>query len=181
MRAVRFLTLALLLVLGFAGKASAQTYSNATGVFTDVGVGVVPAGTQQNPQDELPPGSLPPGLPRFGPDLYRGTLTVLRNGDGTYSVDYNGETADRAKLHVVALFASDWAGIKRGTFPVGTSIENNVIKGIDGANLLSANINGVGTVDGAFQRVIAKFTGDGSTFPPTLSQFKVLKAPGFLR
>lgn len=173
MRAVRFLSLALLLIAGLAGTASAQAYSNAPGVYTDVGVGVVPAA--------LPPGSLPSDLPALGPDLYRGTLTVVRNADGTYSVDYKGETADRAKLHVLATFDSDWAGIKRGSLVVGTSLESNVITGIDGANLLSANINGVGTVDGSFSRVIAKFSGDGSTYPPSLTQFKSLKAPGYLR
>ena len=173
MRAVRFLSLALLLVAGFAGTASAQAYSNTPGVYTDVGVGVVPAA--------LPPGSLPAGLPSLGPDLYRGTLTIVRNGDGTYSVSYHGDTADRARLNVSATFDSDWAGIKLGTLVVGTSLESNVITGIDGANLLSANVNGVGTVDGQFQRVLAKFTGDGSTYPPSLSQFKVLKAPGYLR
>ena len=173
MRAVRFLSLALLLVCGLAGTASAQAYSNTPGVYTNVGVGIVPAA--------LPPGSLPSDLPDLGPDLYRGTLTIVRNADGTYSVDYNGETADRAKLHVTALFDSDWAGVKRGSLVVGTSLESDVITGIDGANLLSANINGVGTVDGSFQRVLAKFAGDGSTYPPTLTRFKVNPAPGFLR
>jgi hypothetical protein len=48
-------------------------------------------------------------------------------------------------------------------------------------HLLSANINGVGTVDGAFQRVIAKFSGDGFTYPPTLTKFIVNPAPGYLR
>ena len=173
MRAVRFLSLALLLVAGFAGTASAQAYSNTPGVYTDVGVGVVPAA--------LPPGSLPSDLPELGPDLYRGTLTIIRNSDGTYNAQYHGETADRAKLNVNATFASDWAGVKLASLVVGTSLESNVLTGIDGANLLTANINGVGTVDGQFQRVIAKFTGDGSTYPPTLSQFRVNPAPGYLR
>jgi hypothetical protein len=173
MRAVRFLSLALLLVAGFAGTASAQAYNNTPGVYTDVGVGVVPAA--------LPPGSLPSDLPELGPDLYRGTLTIVRNGDGTYNASFHGETADRAKLNANATFASDWAGVKLGSLVVGTSLESNVLTGIDGANLLSANINGVGTVDGQFQRVIAKFSGDGSTYPPTLTQFRVVPAPGYLR
>lgn len=173
MRAVQFFSMAVLLSLGLAGTASAQAYSTTPGVYTDVAVGVVPAA--------LPPGSLPSDLPRLGPDLYRGTLTVVRNSDGTYAVDFKGETADRAKLMVSATFDSDWAGIKRGSLVVGTSLESNVITGIDGANLLSAHVNGVGTVDGSFKRVLAKFSGDGSTYPPTLGQFKVLPAPGFLR
>ena len=173
MRAVRFLSLALLLVAGFAGVASAQAYDNTPGVYTNVGVAVVPAA--------LPPGSLPSDLPALGPDLYRGTLTIVRNADGTYSVDFKGETQDRARLHASATFDSDWVGIKLGSLVVGTSLETNVITGIDAPNLLSATINGVGTVDGAFKRVIAKFSGNGSSFPPSLIQFKVNPAPGFLR
>jgi hypothetical protein len=173
MRAVRFLSLALLLVAGLSGVASAQAYDNTPGVYTNVGVGVVPAA--------LPPGSLPSDLPALGPDLYRGTLTIIRNADGTYFVDFKGETEDRARLHVTATFDRDWIGVKMGSLVVGTSLESDVIIGIEGSNLLSANINGVGTVDGAFKRVIAKFTGDGSTYPPTLTQFKVNPAPGYLR
>jgi len=173
MRAVRFLSLALLLVAGFAGVASAQAYDNTPGVYTNVGVGVVPAA--------LPPGSLPSDLPALGPDLYRGTLTIVRNGDGSYSVDFKGQTEDRARLHASATFDSDWIGVKRGSLVVGTSLESDVIIGIDAPNLLSANINGVGTVDNAFKRVIAKFSGDGSSFPPSLIQFKVNPAPGYLR
>ena len=175
MRAARSLFLTLVLVAGFAGVASAQ-YSNTPGTY-EVSIGVVPAA--------LPPGSLPSDLPNLGPDLYKGTLTIVRNADQTYAVNFQGQRyvgidETKAKLLVNATFASDWAGYKTGLIPVGTSVEN-VITGIDGANLLSANINGVGTVDNAFQRVIAKFSGDGSTYPPTLTQFKVQPAPGYTR
>jgi hypothetical protein len=125
---------------------------------------------------ELPPGSLPPEASNVGPDLYNGTLTISKSGSG-YSVSYKGErNTDGAKLNVSATFDSDWAGIKIGSLVVGSSLENNVIIGIDGANLLSANINGVGTVEGTIQRVIAKFGAGG-----VLTQFKVVKAPGNLR
>lgn len=167
MRAARFLSLAVFLVMGFAGTAMAQVYNNTPGVYTDVKVGVVPA--------QLPAGSLPGTVGSLGPDLYVGTLTISLSG-GIYTVSYQGERSDGAKLHVGATFNSSWAGIKLGSIVVGSSLETNVITGIDGANLLSANINGVGTVDGKNQRVIAKF-GPG----PTLDQFKVLKAPGKLR
>ena len=173
MRAVRFLGIALLLVAGLAGVASAHAYSNAPGVYTNVGVGIVPAA--------LPPGSLPGNLPTLGPDLYRGTLSFVRNSDNTYSVSFQGETENKAKLNVGALFASNWVGVKRGTLVVGSSLESDVLTGIDGAHLLSANINGVGTGDGAFKRIIAKFSGDGSSYPPSLVQFKVNPAPGYLR
>ncbi len=172
MRAVRSLILTLVLVAGLAGVASAQ-YSNTPGTYTNVGIGVVPAA--------LPPGSLPSDLPELGPNLYRGTLIISGGGGGNYIVSFDGETAERAKLKVSATFDSDWAGIKMGSLVVGTSLESDIITGIDGANLLSANVNGVGTVDGAFKRVIAKFLGDGSSYPPSLSQFKVNPAPGYLR
>ena len=172
MRAVRFLTLAMLMVVGVAGTAKAQVYSIPLGT-TSVNVGVVPAA--------LPPGSLPPEASNVGPDLYAGDLTIVRNTDGTYVVQFTGDriingVPDGAKLNVNATFDSDWAGVKIGSLIVGSSLEDNVVIGIDGANLISANINGVGTVDGKIQRVIAKF-GAGAV----LSQFKVLKAPGNLR
>ena len=150
MRAVRFLTLALLMVVGVAGTAKAQAYNNTPGTY-EVKVGVVPA--------VLPPGSLPPEASNVGPDLYAGTLVIARNADGTYAVSFKGERqrVDGAKLNVNATFNSDWAGIKIGSLVVGSSLEDNVVIGIDGANLISANINGVGTVDGKIQRVIAKF------------------------
>jgi len=165
MRAVRFLSLALLMVVGFAGVASAQ-YNNTPGTY-NVKVGVVPA--------LLPPGSLPGDLPALGPDLYVGTLVVTLSG-GVYDAQFKGERADGAKLNASATFNSSWAGFKLGSIVVGSSLESDCIVGIDGANLTSANVNGVGTVDGAIQRVIARFTAG-----PTLAQFKVLKAPGNLR
>jgi hypothetical protein len=58
---------------------------------------------------------------------------------------------------VTASFNSSWAGILIGPLVVGGSLELCVV-GIDGANLVSANINGVqASVDGANKRVIAKF------------------------
>jgi len=166
MRAVRFLTLAMLMVVGLAGTAKAQAYNNTPGTY-EVNVGVVPAA--------LPPGSLPPDIAEVGPDLYSGTLTIVKVTTG-YSVQYKGEREDGAKLMVTAEFNNNWAGVKIGNLLVGSSLEDNVIIGIDGANLVSANIIGVGTVEGKIQRVIAKF-GAGAV----LTQFKVLKAPGNLR
>ena len=171
MRAVRFLTLALLMAVGVAGTANAQVYNNTPGTY-EVSIGVVPAA--------LPPGSLPPEASNVGPDLYTGTLVITQTAGG-YSVQFKGDrivngVPDGAKLIVNAEFDSDWAGIKLGPLVVGSSLEDDVIIGIDGANLISANINGVGTVDGKIQRVIAKF-GAGAV----LSSFKVLKAPGNLR
>jgi hypothetical protein len=170
MRAVRFLTFAFLLVAGLVGTASAQAYNNTPGTY-DVKIGIVPAA--------LPAGSLPGTVGNLGPDLYEGTLIVVRNNDGSYSVQFQGERSDRAKLNVIATFSSDWLGWRESFIAVGSSMEE-VITGIDAIHLLTANINGVGTVDGSNHRVIAKFLGTGS-YPPDLTQFKVLKAPGFLR
>lgn len=169
MRAVRFLTFALLMVVGYAGISSAQAYNNTPGVYTGIKVGIVPA--------LLPPGSIPGGGPLLGPDLYTGTLTISRSGSG-YSVNYSGRRADRnnAKLDVDAVFTRDWIGFKLGLIVVGTSPEDGCITGIDGSHLVSASINGVGTVDRENHRVIAKFSAG-----PTLGMFKVLKAPGNLR
>lgn len=173
MRAVRFLTFAVLLVVGLAGTAMAQGYNNTPGVYNDVKVGVVPA--------MLPPGSLPADIGTIGPDIYIGTLTIT-GGPGGFTATYQGERfhgevtdTDGAKLNVSASFNGNWRGVLISPLLVGSSVEP-IITGIDGANLLSANINGVGTVDGANRRVIARF-GPG----PTLANFKVLKAPGFLR
>jgi hypothetical protein len=157
------------MVVGFAGTSMAQAYNNAPGVYNDVKVGIVPA--------LLPPGSLPGDLPLLGPDLYTGTLSISKSGGG-YSVSYEGTRADRknAKLSVSATFSNAWVGFKLGSLVVGSSLESGVITGIDGAHLVSASINGVGTVDGENHRVIAKFSAG-----PTLGMFKVLKAPGNLR
>jgi len=169
MRAVRYLTFALLMVIGFAGTSMAQGYNNTPGVYTDVHVAVFPA--------LLPPGSIPGGGPSLGPDVYDGTLTISKSSSG-YSAVYSGVRGDRpnAILSVNATFTSDWIGFKLGTIPVGTSQETNCIVGIDGGHLVSAQINGVGTVDQANHRVIAKFSAG-----PTLDMFKVLRAPGNLR
>jgi hypothetical protein len=158
------------MVVGFAGKSMAVPgYNNTPGVYTDVSVGIVPA--------LLPPGSIPGGGPTLGPDVYHGTLTISKSGSG-FSASYIGARLDRANaiLSVNATFTSDWVGFKLGSIVVGTSNEPNCIVGIDGAHLVDAQINGVGTVDGANHRVIAKFSAG-----PTLGMFKVLRAPGNLR
>jgi hypothetical protein len=154
------------MIVGFAGAASAQ-YNNTPGVYS-VNVGVVPA--------LLPPGSLPGDAPSVGPDLYRGTLTVT-GGSGGYSAQFQGKRdTDGAKLNVNASFTGSWAGFKLGSIVVGSSLESDCITGIDSANLISANINGVGTVDGAIHRLIAKIGAGGA-----LGNWKILKAPGNLR
>jgi hypothetical protein len=168
MRAVRFLTLAVLMIVGVAGTAKAQVYNNTPGTYTDVRVGVVPA--------MLPAGSLPGDINELGPDLYVGTLTISGSSATGFTVTYSGERSDGARLNVTASFDGDWAGVKLGSLPVGSSLENNVIIGIDVANLLSAHINGVGTVDGKNQRLIARIGAGG-----TVENIKVLKAPGNLR
>jgi hypothetical protein len=154
------------MIVGLAGTAKAQVYNNTPGVYTDVKVGVAPG--------LLPPGSLPAGIVSVGPDIYVGTLTIARVGSG-YDVQYAGARADGAKLNVSASFNSSWAGIKIAPLLVGSSFEP-MIAGIDVANLISAHINGVGTVDGGVRRLIARIGPGGS-----VDDVKVLKAPGNLR
>jgi len=167
MRAARVFGLMLLMVGCLAGKSFAQ-YSNATGTFS-VKIGVVPGA--------LPDAgaSLPPELQNVGPDLYDGTLTVSKSGSG-FQVSFNGRREDGALLVVNANFSAGWAGIKLGSLVVGSSLESNVITGDDIAHLVSANINGVGLVNGQNQRVIAKIGPGG-----VVNSFKINKAPGPLR
>jgi hypothetical protein len=167
MRAARVFGLMLLMVGCLAGKSFAQ-YSNATGTF-NVKIGVVPGA--------LPGGGagLPPELRNVGPDLYDGQITISKSG-GVYNVSFHGQRADGAKLNITAVFDNNWAGIKLGSLVVGSSLESGVITGDDIAHLVSANINGVGLVDGVNQRVIAK-AGPGAT----IDKFNINKAPGPLR
>ena len=167
MRAARVFALMLLMVGCMAGKSFAQ-YSNATGTF-DAKIGVVPA--------ELPDGgaSLPPELQSIGPDLYVGQVVVSKSSGG-YSVQFKGSREDGAKLIINANFSNDWVGLKFGSLMVGTSFESGVITGDDIAHLISANINGVGTVNGKNQRVIARIGAGG-----VVEQFKINPAPGPLR
>jgi len=166
MRAARVFALMLLMVGCLAGKSFAQ-YSIPLGT-SSLKIGVVPG--------MLPDkgASLPPELQNVGPDLYDGTLTVSK-GSGGYTVSYNGRRADGALLVINATFDNGWAGIKQGSLFVGTSFET-VIMGDDIAHLISANINGVGLVDGSNQRVIAKIGPGG-----VVERFKINKAPGPLR
>jgi hypothetical protein len=167
MRAARVFGLMLLMVGCLAGKSFAQ-YSNAPGSIS-AKIGVVPGA--------LPDAgaSLPPELQNVGPDLYDGTLTISLSGGG-YSVSYKGQRADGAKLNITAQFNSKWAGVKLGSLVVGTSLESNVITGDDIANLVSANINGVGLVNGSNQRVIVKVGAGGH-----IDRFNINPAPGPLR
>ena len=119
-----------------------------------VQVGVVPA--------MLPPGSLPGDIPSLGPDLYEGTLDVSRNVDGSYDLRLRARRGDGALLQAVASFSADWAGFLLGSIPVGEVMAPNALIGIDVAHLLSARINGVGTVDGAKRHVFARIGGGGS-------------------
>jgi len=173
MRAARVFALITLLVAGLASTSHAQ-YSNATGTFEGIKIGVAPG--------LLPDAgvSLPVELRDAGPDVYVGTLTVSGGGGGSFSVSYQGERADGAKLNINATFSSNWVGIKLGGIIIGTDTISPAITGIDVAHLLSANINGVGQLGplGSKEnhRVIAKIGPGG-----TVDRFRVLPAPGPLR
>ena len=168
MRAARVFALITLLVAGLAGTSYAQ-YSNATGTF-DAKIAVVPGA--------LPDlgASLPAELQDIGPDLSVGTLTVSGGGGSNYSVSFQGEREDGARLSINATFSPDWAGVKFGSLVVGSDFPSGVITGIDVAHLLSAQINGVGLVNDETHRVIARIGPGG-----TVERFRIVPAPGPLR
>jgi hypothetical protein len=169
MRAARILAVLVFLVAGLSTVAQANGRITMPGTYP-AKVGVVPGA--------LPDGGagLPMELQNVGPDLYNGFVTVAMGMGGTYSVQYKGERMDGAKLNVIATFSMDWTGFALGNLVVGSSLESDCIVSIDAMHLISANINGVGTIDGMNQRLIAK-AGPGGA----LTSWKILKAPGPLR
>lgn len=172
MRAARVLSLVTLLAAGLAGAALANGRITAPGTY-DASVGVIPAFDIQVPADIK--AKYPPDFQNVGPDLYTGQVTISLSG-GIYTVQFQGAREDGAKLNATATFSSDWTGLLLGSLTVGSSLELGVITSIDYAHMLSAHINGVGTVDGVNQRVIARL-GQAAEF----LSLRVLKAPGPLR
>jgi hypothetical protein len=168
MRAARILSLVVFLVAGLSAAALAGPRITAPGSYA-AKVGVVPG--------MLPDGgaSLPPELQSVGPDLYVGTVTISKFG-GNYAVQFQGSRTDGAKLNASATFGPAWTGFALGNLMVGSSFESDVIVSIDSPDLISANINGVGTVNGVNQRIIAKAGPNG-----VITSFKIHKAPGNLR
>jgi hypothetical protein len=168
MRAARVLFVVSLLVVGLAAAAMAQSRITMPGTYP-AKVAVVPAA--------LPGGigSLPLELQNVGPDLYVGDVTISRSG-GSYTVSFHGQRADGARLNASAEFSPAWTGLLLGNLVVGSSLEFGVIMSIDAAHLLHGQVNGVGTVNGINQRVVAHIGAGG-----TIDSFKILKAPGPLR
>lgn len=168
MRAARILAVLVLLVAGLSTAALADRIT-MPGTYP-AKVGVVPGA--------LPDGGagLPMELQNIGPDLYTGYVTIMQNYDGSYFVEYKGERMDGAKLIASATFSMGWTGLALGNLVVGSSMESDCIVSIDAMHLMSANINGVGLIDGMNQRLIAK-AGPGGT----ITKYNILKAPGPLR
>jgi hypothetical protein len=167
MRALRVISLASVLVAGLAAAAMAQRITTP-GTY-DVKICVAPGFLPQGGSE------LPSELQGVDPAVYTGTLVVSQNGSG-YSVVFTGTRSDGATLMVRATFDSDWAGFLLGTLPVGSSTEGDCVTGIDVANLTSAFINGVGSIDGRNQRVLIRL-GEGGTF----DLVRVVPAPGPFR
>lgn len=169
MRAARILAVLVLLVAGLSSTALANGRITMPGTYP-CKVGIVPGA--------LPDGGagLPMDLQNVGPDLYIGEVTIEQNYDGTYFVQFKGERMDRAKLNAQATFSMDWMGLALGNLVVGSSLESDVIVSIDAMHLMSANINGVGTINGMNQRLIAK-AGPGGE----ITKYNILPAPGPLR
>jgi len=168
MRAARILVVLTLLVAGLSTTALANGRIVEPGTYA-AKVGIAPG--------YLPDGiaSLPPELQDVGPDLYTGSV-IVSMGLGGYSVQFKGERADGAKLNVIATFSPEWTGFALGTLTVGSSVESGCIVSIDSPHLISANINGVGTIGGINQRLIAKAGPNG-----VITSYNILKAPGPLR
>ena len=168
MRAARIASLAAVLALVAAVPSFAQ-YDNTPGTYP-ANVGVAPgllgdAG--------LSSGCFDGGL---GPDAYSGEVTVVQNLDGTYFVRFSGRREDGAMLKAEGLFNSSWAGLKFGSVIVGCCSLPNSITGIDYANLIEGQVNGIGHVDGVPQRLLAKFGPGG-----VLLQCKLVPPPEIYR
>jgi hypothetical protein len=166
MRAVRIASITALLLVAVVATGMAQDRINTPGVY-EMNACIAPG---------LLPMDLDPGLFELGPDVYYGEVTIEQYFDGTYSVQFKGHRADGAQGKANATFDSDWAGIKTGPLVVGTEQVTNCITGIDIANLLEANVNGVGHVYGEMYRYIAKFGYQGE-----ILQQKVVPAPAIHR
>jgi hypothetical protein len=168
MRAMRIVSLISLFAVGLAGSAAAQRITDP-GTYT-VKICVAPGFLPQGGAE------LPPDLQNIGPDVYEGTLTVSRHSSGAYRVTYRGERSDGARLRIAAQFESDWGGFLLGSLPVGGSTESDCLTGIDVANLISARISGIGTIDGRTRRLQAVL-GAGGTF----ERHNIRRAPGPFR
>lgn len=167
MRAVRIASITALLLVAVVATGMAQDRINTPGVY-EMNACILPA--------LLNPPSLGTGLFEVGPDFYYGEVTIELLFDGTYSVQFKGRRADGAQGKANAIFGPDWAGIKTGPLPYNGGTEMNCITGIDIANLLEANVNGVGHVYGEMYRYIAKFGYQGE-----ILQQKVVPAPAIYR
>jgi len=166
MRAVRIASITALLLVAVVATGMAQDRINTPGIY-EMNACIAPG---------LLPPDLNPGLFVLGPDVYFGEVTIELNFDGSYSVSFKGRRADGAQGKANATFGPDWAGIKTGPLIVGTEQVKNCITGIDVANLMEANVNGVGHVYGEMFRYIAKFGYQG-----VITQQKVVKAPAIYR
>jgi hypothetical protein len=89
-----------------------------------------------------------PGLPQLGPNLYSGTLTIRDNGS-TIDARFQGtDVSTGDPLTIKCRFDSFWNGFTVMTVPFGGQLVQNVVTGVDGANLKHMKINGVGRIDG---------------------------------
>ena len=152
MRFVRWLSLATILVLGFAGPARAERVT-APGTYP-VKVAVAPA--------LLPPGSLPASVPSLGPDVYDGSLQVERADNGSYHVHLSALGSGARRLVANAQFSSGWTGFELGTVVIGGDLVPDALVSIDAAHLVRANIAGVGTVGGALRHVVVRVGAGGA-------------------
>ena len=166
MRAARLLVVAaLLLTLGVGSASAGENF----GIFRDV-YGCVNTLL-------LPPEYTPAGLPELGPDAYKGTLVLELNADGTYRATFSGVREDGAEGSAEAYFEAGWPGVVFGPLIINGQQIQNCITNIGVEYLISAELKGIGKVDGRTRRVNkCEFGAQGE-----LLRFKDVPAPAPFR
>jgi hypothetical protein len=103
-----------------------------------------------------------PGTPQLGPNLYGGTLTI-RDAGAFLEARFQGTDVNTGDpLNINCRFDHSWIGFTVMTVPFGGQLVQNVVTGVDGANLRRMRINGVGKADGFTSQVKAEI-GPGPT------------------
>ena len=167
MRAVRFIAISALVIgLGTGSAVAGET----SGVYEDV-YGCINTLL-------LPPEYTPAGLPELGPNAYLGTLVLEPQSDGTTKATFKGlrqegSGSNACQGQAEAYFDVGWPGVVFGPLIINGQQYQNCITNIGVDYLLSAEIGGVGLVDGVTSRVATGQFGPGGE----LLKFQVVPAP----
>jgi len=129
---------ALVLGIALAAPAGAAPHrAPAGGLVTEPGV--YDASVVYIPGISVP-GGLPDCVNEIAQQIYVGTITVARSGDG-YRVSFAGVNSEdsRRRVNASAVFSADWGGFALG--PLGG--REDAIVAIDAAHLVSGRVNGI--------------------------------------